>query len=224
MKKIMIVLCAGLIGAFAHAEAGTEAALSGSKVGDLSESYGGYAAYNINNKLRVRLGYSEFDYANQRVLGTIRFDETLEQQSVSANVDWFPFQRVGLYTTAGAIQSDGDYQLGATATATNNYALNGVLYSGAQIGNIAGTITHNDVAPYLGIGLRHFFWNKATSGAFIQLEAGSIFNLDPKLTLTAENPSNLVNLQTDLQSAANAEASKLEDHYEIYTLSVGYKF
>lgn len=224
MKYIKTLLCTCLLSTLAHADGGFEAAVSGAKIGDLSESYGGYLGYNINNKLRLRVGYSEFDYANQRVLGTIRFAEELEEQSISANIDWFPFQKVGFYTTLGAIQSDGDYQLSGAATASTNYVLNGTLYSGAQVGNISGTIANNDVVPYVGIGLRHFFWNKSKSGAFVQLEAGSVFNLDPTLSLTAENPSNLANLQTDIQATADAEASKIEDHYEIYSVSVGYKF
>lgn len=201
-----------------------EGALSGSKIGELGDSYGANAAVHINKKWRFRAGYSQFDYANQRTLGTIQFNETLDQQNINLNVDWYPYSWLGFYTTLGLAYTDGDYTLTGTADAARNYALQGTFYNGAQLGTLNGTVTTNDIVPYIGVGYTFYLKPKSRQGWFAQAEVGSLFGLNPTLNLQSTNPNNLTNLAADLQAEADSESSKLDDSYMIYGLSIGYRF
>ncbi len=201
-----------------------EGALSAAKIGELGDSYGANAAIRINKKWRFRVGYSQFDYVNQRTLGTIQFNETLDQQNISLNVDWYPYSWLGFYTTLGIARTDGDYTLTGAADASTNYALQGTLYNGAQLGTLNGAVATNDIVPYIGVGYTFYLKPKSRQGWFAQAEVGSLFGLNPTLNLQSTNPSNLANLPADLQAEANSESSKLNDSYMIYGLSIGYRF
>lgn len=201
-----------------------EGALSGSKIGELGELYGVSAAIRPHKNWRFRAGYTQFDYVNQRTLGTIQFNEALDQQNITLNADWYPYSWLGFYTTLGLARTGGDYTLTGTADATTNYNLQGTLYNGTQLGTLNGTVTTRDIVPYIGIGYTFYLKPQRRQGWFAQAEVGSLFGLDPTLSLQSTNPSNIATLPADLQATADNEAAKLDDRYVIYGLSIGYRF
>lgn len=203
--------------------------ISGSKIGDLGESYGVEAAYRFHPTVRARVGYSGFDYQQSRTLSLFSATQTLEQKNPRLTVDWFPWQsRNGLYASAGVTKLSDPAKISAnlTANSIDITRANGsvVRYSNANLGTVSGTVETKQTVPYVGVGYVHHFSPPDRNGWYVQLEAGQISGLDPKLKLTTTNPSNLGNLPADLQEYADQQNKLFEDSYTVYGLTMGYRF
>ena len=205
-----------------------EVGLNGSEIGDLGDSFGLEASYFLTSNLRGRLSYSKFSYENNRNVGSISFVETVDQDNAKLSIDWFPaiswIPQQGFFTSLGVTNLGDPASLAATANASLNYTIGGVAYSGAQLGNITGTVETETTLPYVGIGYKYDFGNRKGKGAYIQAEVGTIFGLKTQLKLSSDNPNNLANLNTYLQAYADTQNDKFEDSYTLYGLSVGYRF
>lgn len=202
-----------------------ETGISGAKIGDLGNSYGLETGYRMTPALRARLSYSTLDYANDRTFGSIGFQEKLDQKNARLALDWFPWQdRNGIFASAGVTQLGDPSTLSATVDPALNYPLNGSLYTGAQLGQISGTVETSKTVPYAGVGYQHAFGKRNGNGWYVQAEAGSVFNLSPELKMQSTNPFSIANLPGDLQAYATQESSKLEDSYAIYGVTIGYRF
>lgn len=205
-----------------------EVGINGSKIGDLGDSFGLEAAYFLTSTLRTRLSYSQFSYENNRSVGSINFVETVDQANAKLSFDWFPaiswVPQQGFFTSIGVTSLGDPASLTATADPSLNYTLGGVAYSGTQLGNITGTVETEANLPYIGIGYKYDFGNRKGDGAYVQAEVGTVFGLKTQLKLSSDNPNNLANINTYLQTYADEQNDKFEDSYTLYGLSVGYRF
>jgi len=230
-KKVIVAvlgIAAGLGSAVSQANsvnARMELGLSGATINDLGDSFGIDAGYFMTPNLRARLGYSLLSYENKRRVGSINFAETVDQSNLKLTLDWFPWlSDNGLFASVGITKLGDPATLSATADNTLNYPLGGVLYSGAQLGVISGTIETEEILPYVGVGYKYDFGNKNGNGAYLQAEVGAVFGLETQLRLSSDNPNNLGNLNTFLQSYADEQNDKFEDRYVLYRLTLGYRF
>ena len=229
IAALIVGSCAPLSQALAGgSQARMEIGLSGAEIKDLDNSYGLEAAYYLRPNLRARLSYSQLRYSVNRNLGSVSFVEAVDQNNARITLDWFPqvawIPQQGFYTCLGVTQLGDPATLTASTDNTLNYTLNGLTFSGAQLGNITGTVETQSSLPYIGVGYKYEFSRLQGRGAYLQLEVGQALNLDAKLKLSSDNPSNIANLNSALQNYADQQNDKFEDSYTLYALSFGYRF
>ena len=193
--------------------------------GHLADNLGVEIGYYVKPNFRARLSYSALKYENSRKFGSINFVEGVDQTNGRLSLDWFPSPRHGFFTSVGLAKLGDSPTLNAPANTNNNntYTLNGVAYTGAQLGNISGTVETKKNLPYLGMGYKHSFGGK-DSGLYLQAEVGAVFGLDTQLKLSSDNPENVATLNANLQSYADQQNDKFEDRFLLYGLTIGYRF
>jgi len=167
-----------------------------------------------------RIGVNYFTYSYSGTEDDIEYDFDLNLMSLSALLDWHPFQG-SFRISGGAIYNNNDLEANAKKSAT--LKIGDSTYTEAQIGTLKGKVDFNDVAPYLGLGLDTSFGKDKSFGFLFEL--GAVFQGSPQVDLSADGPiasnatfqSNLAKEEEKLQSAL--------DNFEIYpVLAVGLSY
>lgn len=182
--------------------------------------------FPVNDKFKVRAGYSTYDYSDTVTKENITYDGKLKIGGWNLLGDWHPagngFRFTGgIYSPEHAITGNARYTGGGTID------LNGVTYNAADLANLNMSSKWNKVSPYLGLGYDGF--NSTKSGGFyFTADAGVIFTGSPKVKLNANclNPAICAAVGTDIA----AEEAKLNSNLKsvkympVVQLGVGYRF
>jgi len=173
-----------------------------------SDSFGG----------RVGINYFTYDYDGTK--DDIDYNLDLNLLSVSALLDWHPFQG-SFRISGGALYNGNDIDMDAKTAAT--YQIGDTTYTSANIGNLTGNVDFNDIAPYLGIGWDTTFGKSKKFGFLFEL--GAIYQGTPKVDLSISGPlSGNQALQNDLQAEEDSLQEDL-DNFEYYpVLAVGFNY
>jgi hypothetical protein len=173
-----------------------------------SDSFGG----------RIGINYFTYDYDGTK--DDIDYNIDLNLLSVSALLDWHPFQG-SFRISGGALYNGNDIDLDAKTAAT--YQIGDTTYTSANIGNLTGNVDFNDIAPYLGIGWDTTFGKSKKFGFLMEL--GAIYQGTPKVDLSISGPlSGNQALQNDLQAEEDSLQEDL-DNFEYYpVLAVGFNY
>jgi len=148
------------------------------KIGSLG--LGAELDLGLTGSLGARIGLNSFNYKYNANSGTVNYDFKLQLQTVSALVDWYPFQG-SFRTSLGVMYNNNKVSLDGQPTG-GTYTINGNTYPTTAISSLQGDMTFNKVAPYIGIG-----WGNPAAkdkGWGMTSDIGVLFQGSPKTSLT----------------------------------------
>lgn len=157
---------------------------------------------------------------------SVNFDDTIHLGGTLGYVDFAPLNgpiRIGV----GALGNNG--RLSATARPNSNgtYTFNGQTYPVALVGNVTGTVTFPEIAPYVGLGFAPYHYSSHT-GLSVFGNAGVAFSA-PVTTLVASN-SAILAADPNFQKNLNTEKKTIERAvgflrtYPVVGVGVQYRF
>jgi len=177
----------------------------------------------FTSTINGRIGYNSYKFDTSGTESDIDYDADLKMDSVSALVDWHPFSG-GFRTTAGVLFNNN--KLDMTAKSAVSYDIGGTTYTSAEIGTFGGTVSFNDVAPYVGIG-----WGNAVEQGqrlTFALDVGVLMQGSPKVdfTSTGGTLSSDPTFQSDLATEEAQLKNSLKDYdvYPVISLGLAFQF
>ncbi|MFY7760653.1 hypothetical protein [Aquidulcibacter sp.] len=160
-----------------------------------------------------------YDYGYDQTIDGIAYDGSLKLGSYGLQADFRP-PVVPFYLTAGIFANDNQFDL--VATPATNVVIGNTSYTPAQVGTLNTKATFNDIAYFVGAGVKLELGPIETA-----LEAGVYYQGDPKVVYTstgllASNPS----FQTDLalETAKIVDELDAARYWPMVTLMGRYKF
>lgn len=207
-------------------------AAGGARAGDLTlgvaagtPGIGVEAGWSFNDYLALRAGAQGFSYSYDGEESGIEYDSDLDLRSAALYLDWHPFGG-SFHLSAGAFANGNEVNAQAVPGPGGTYEIDGIEFTTAEVGNLAGTVDFDSVAPYLGLGWRGR--GGEDGGLGFSVGVGVLFQGSPDVALSSTGGS----LSGDplLQDAIAAEEQELEDdvdQYEFYpvlSLGVTYTF
>ena len=209
-----LTLLTALAPAYAFA---VEPAWVGARAG--SNGVGGEFGVRIAPTLVLRGVVQGYDYGYDQSIDGIKYDGELKLGSYGAQLDWRP-PVVPLYLTAGVFANNNEFAL--TATPASNVVIGNTAYTPAQVGTLNTKATFDDVAYFVGAGLKLELGPLETA-----LEAGVYTQGKPKVDYTATgilaaNPA----FQADLaiESAKIVDELDAAQYWPMVTLQARWKF
>ncbi len=194
-----------------------EPAWVGARAG--SGGVGGELGVQIAPTLVLRGVIQGYDYSHDQSIDGIKYDGKLKLGSYGAQMDWRP-PIVPFYVTAGVFANDNQFAL--TATPASNVVIGNTSYTPAQVGTLNTKATFDDVAYFVGAGLKLELGPLETA-----LEAGVYAQGKPKVLYTstgllAANPA----FQSDLaiESAKIVDELDAAEYWPMVTLQARWKF
>ena len=180
---------------------------------------GGEVGVRILPTVVLRGVVQSYDYGYDQSIDGIAYDGTLKLGSYGLQADFRP-PIVPFYLTAGIFSNDNQFDL--VATPATNVMIGNTTYTPAQVGTLNTKATFDDVAYFLGAGVKLELGPIETA-----LEAGVYYQGDLKVVYTstgllASNPS----FQTDLalESAKIVDELDAARYWPMVTLHGRYKF
>ena len=166
----------------------------------------------FSDSFGARLGYNSYKYNHTADISSVNYDAELQLRTVSILGDWYPFS--GSFRASGGLMYN-DNQSHYTGVPTGGtYTINGVTYNATDIGSLNGSLTFDNIAPYLGIGWGNPVQNGKGWGMVVDI--GVLFQGTPKTTLTATCLSPIPTVCTSLQSDVAAENAQLQSDVSNY--------
>lgn len=170
--------------------------------------------------LDLRAGYSRYDYDTTRTEAGIDYDAELGLESLYATLNArIPMSPIRF--SAGVVSNGNEGSF--LGNSTGVYDIGGQSFNAADVGNLRGQATFDDLAPYAGIGLD--FRLLDTLG--LHFDAGVMYQGDPSLVMTADG---IVAGDPTFQAALEAERAELEAELEdfawfpVLAVSFSYNF
>lgn len=144
MEKSLVLVLMALFSTVVNAEG---LVLSG-KVGTLGVGLGLTQEYS--DSFIGRLGFNtSSDYSANGNKYTVEYDSKMQLQTISALVDWYPMHSAFRATTGLYYNS----KLSLTAQPPSGpYTIDGTNFTAAEMSSMQGSVSYNQVAPYIGLG------------------------------------------------------------------------
>ena len=187
--------------------------------GDFIPDYvGGGASYNeeaheaayvetgwqVNPDWQISARFEQGSYNGKHTVSLVEFNESFEHNSFGLFVERrIPFIR-GLKAIAGVVHSDKTSSWVSAPQSGAVYEINGIYYSGLNLGQPQATVSYEPVTPYAGLAWSSL--NPGKRGWGVSIEVGALFNSDPEVTIKADNTVGL-----SAASAALLDAGLLND-------------
>jgi hypothetical protein len=171
----------------------------------------------------MRLGFNYFQFDSDFTVGDIDYDSSVNLQTASAILDWYPL--AGSFRLTGGIMYNG-HEADFKATPNTPVTIGDTVYAPQIVGDLSGSVTFNAAAPYAGIG-----WSSGrekSEGLSVAFDIGVLFQGSPNIEdyqatgLLAGNPA--------FQAELNKEVAKIEDdldsykYYPVVALTLTYRF
>lgn len=184
-----------------------------------SNGAGGEVGVSLTPNIVLRGVVQGYDYQDNQTIDDIAYDGTLKLGSYGVQLD-LRSDHTPFYLTGGIFANDN--QVNLVATPASNVVVGTTTYTPAQVGTLNTVAKFDEVAYFLGAGVKMDIGPIETA-----LEAGVYYQGDPQATSTATgllatNPA----FQTDLA----AETAKIVDeldsarYWPMVTLMGRYKF
>lgn len=181
---------------------------------------GAEVGFELVPTLSARLVGNSFSYGYDTEASGVSYDGDLKLGSLGAQIDFKPLPLVPLYLTGGYFYNQNEVEV--TGRPSVPTQIGSTVYTPAQIGTLTSTVTFDEWAPYLGVGLRF-----GLGPAEVAVEAGGYRQGDARSVLTATGL-----LASDPAFSANLvqESRALEDEldefevYPVLNLSLRYRF
>ena len=182
----------------------------GLKATTLGAEVDGEYAFNPSFGARVGVRYFTYDYNDD--VSDIEYDVDLELLSVSALLDWHPFQG-SFRISAGVMYNGNEADATGKPNANGTYQIGDTTYPAAAVGTLDGNIDFNKFAPYVGLGWDTSFGKKKAFGFLFEI--GAMFQGSPNVDLTASGP---IASDPTFQQNLNQEKQNIEDDIDSFTI------
>ncbi len=220
VKGITVMIVGLLLAASTAAYAGKTAV--GVKMSSLGFGIEGQRA--ITETLGVRAGIDFFAYSFNGTTSNVDYDFEIELKNAPIILDWHPFINA-FRMSMGILINGNDISAKANPTASGTFNINGVTYTGADVGTLKGKIDFNLIAPYLGFGWDTSFDKERGLG--FTFELGAIYQGIPEADLSVTGPASnnaalvrdLAQEESDLQKDLN-----LFKLYPVISAGIIYRF
>jgi hypothetical protein len=171
---------------------------------------------SFGTTFNARIGFSMFTYQyhSGESEKDWRYDADLSLLSLSALIDWYPFQSI-IHLTGGAIINLNESDI--TIYPIKTYRIGGTIYTPELLGNVSANVQVNKVAPYMGVGLGR---PAAANNFSFSIDLGVIYQGAPKVDMTAKG----------LLEPSAEQGPLIEDNlnwfkfYPVISLGIAYKF
>ncbi len=175
----------------------------------------------LSESYTARVGFNTFKVSGNTDSGGLNYTGDLKLSSISALMDWRPWNGV-MHLTAGVIFNSNKLELNATANA-GTYHFNGVSYTSAGGDTVTTAVDFNKVSPYLGVG-----WSgqPKKQGFSFSTDIGILFQGSPNATVTTTGTwggADTAQLATDAQNQLNSDLSNFK-YYPVLSIGIGYTF
>jgi hypothetical protein len=175
----------------------------------------------LTESYTARLGFNAFSLSANENSGDLALSGDLKLSSVTALVDWRPWQGV-THLTAGVIFNNNKLEM-TGITGAQTYTFNGVNYTSTGGDTMTTSVGFNKVAPYLGIG-----WSgqPKKQGFSFSTDIGILFQGSPQAVVTTTGNwggANTAQLAADSQSQINSDLSNFK-YYPVISVGIGYTF
>ena len=180
---------------------------------------GGEVGVRILPTFVVRGVVQGYDYGYDQTIDDIAYDGTMKLGSYGLQADFRP-PVVPFYLTAGIFANDNEFDL--VATPATNVVIGNTTYTPAQVGTLNTKATFDDIAYFVGAGLKLELGPIETA-----LEAGVYYQGDPQVVYTS---TGLVASNPTFQADLALETAKIVDeldaarYWPMVTLHGRYKF
>jgi len=210
-----------LVFALALAPASSEAQGFGLAARASTTGVGGEVAISLLPRINLRAGLGFIPVEPDFTFSDIDYTISFPSPQVLAVVDLFPLG--GTFRLSGGVlvqaeDIDADGQLAREASVR----IGDETFDRDDVGNLKGTITTRDVAPYVGIG----WGNHASAGVGLFLDLGVAFQEDPGVRLEADGPirDNAV-FQENLERERRRAEDDVGTFFEVYpVVTFGLRF
>ena len=192
----------------------------GARVSTLGLTY--EAKFALTDHLALRGGFNQYDTDYEETQQDITYDFDADFDSMHLLLDYHPF--AGMFRITGGLL-DNDSTFVGTGTSTGTYTLNGVAYTGAEVGTLSAGFGLQEVGTYLGVG-----WASAprSSGLGFSVDIGVVLQDGPQAQIVSTG--GLLSNDPTFQSNVDAEIAKLNedleefDTYPVISIGVSYTF
>ena len=221
MMRRMILLTSAMLlstGTVAAGESG-RLAIAG-RAGTLG--LGGDVMINLLTDVNLRLGMGAFSFDYDNEFSDIEYDFDVDLLTFPVTLDWYPFDDK-FHISGGVVFNETDVNVDSRYDGT--VEIDGVTYTGDEVGTLSGNLDFNNVAPYIGIGWGNAFGRSRRWG-FVT-DFGVAFTGSPGVALSAtgtlsDDPTfreNLANEEKDLED-------DLEDFkfYPVFSANLYFRF
>lgn len=180
MRSVALALLAVVAGSSVMAQDGNGGVSFGvaPHVGTLG--FGAELGVGLHPRFTIRAGGNYLPFTPSITSSDIDFDITPARAQFTGLADVF---LVGGFRLSGGIRVKSA-EIEALAVYTGSVTIGDSTYTGDDVGELTGSITTNDLSPYLGIG----FGNVGRRGLGFFLDAGVAFHGKPGVTLAASGP------------------------------------
>ena len=169
-----------------------------------SQGLGVEATWRPVPYLDLRAGFSRYDYDTTRTEAGIDYDAELGLESLYATLNArIPMSPVRF--SAGLVSNGNEGNFLGNSTGT--YDIGGQTFNAADVGNLRGQATFDDLAPYAGVGLDFRVFD--TMG--LHFDAGVMYQGEPSLAMSADG---IIAGDPTFQAALEAERVELEGDLE----------
>jgi hypothetical protein len=180
---------------------------------------GGEVGVRILPTLVLRGVAQGYDYGYDQTIDDIAYDGTMKLGSYGLQADFRP-PVVPFYLTAGIFANDNQFDL--VATPATNVVIGNTTYTPAQVGTLSTKATFDDIAYFVGAGLKLELGPIESA-----LEAGVYYQGDPQVVYTstgliASNPAFQADLA--LETAKIVDELDAARYWPMVTLHGRYKF
>ena len=166
----------------------------------------GYSAaihYQLNNKIGLRLGYSNgyFNPSYFTVISgnSINVTTDFNIQNIDFLVDYFPFKNKIFRITAGIAKNSNSYKVNINPLSSQTVGY--IVYPPEMIGNMKLITLTEEFNPYLGIGLGK---TNPTNKLGLGLDFGLYYHGSPKFKIIASGSFEPSNNPKNIQTFENA--------------------
>lgn len=217
IRKELMVTAAGMLlaaPALTMADVGL-----GAKLGTLGA--GVELTKDLLTKVNARVGLNVLTYDTSGTESDVDYTIDLELSSVTMMLDWHPFGG-GIRLSAGAAFNNNELTMVGKPT-NASYTIGNTTYTPTEVGTLRGTVTFDDLTPYLGIG-----WGNAVSPDdrfTFSMDVGVLFQGDTVADLTSDGTlANDPTFQAELAQEEQNLNQELDD-FEFYpVLSMGFAY
>lgn len=177
---------------------------------------------SLTDSIGARIGINYFTYDKDAVEDGIDYNIDLQLQSLSAMIDWHPFQG-SFRISVGALLNQNE--LDAKSKASTTYTIGNTTYTSAQITSLQAAVDFDDITPYAGLGWDTSYGKEKTFGFVCEL--GVVYQGSPNVNLTATGPSaSTAAFQTELARERTNLQNSLDgyEYYPVLSLGVSYRY
>lgn len=179
--------------------------------------------YEINPNFKTRLNFNYFTYSHSTTFEDVRYDADLTLTTFGALLDYHPLGG-GFRLSAGAYYNNNNVDLDGRVSPSITFEIGDNIYKGEEIGKLKGDFDFNDFAPYVGLGWgTDYGTDRNWHFAF---DLGVMYQGSPNVSLRAENPQNIAELDRDISREISDIESDIDRYrwYPVLALGITYRF